>query len=106
MALPGITVGSGISVGFGTNIGLAGQYHGLDTGTPAQNVAGSNSNTATFFRPNNSNFGLIVPGWSVDQIPSAYVVQSVSDPNDQYTTTVTIVGGVFTSGSSYSFMGM
>ena len=106
MALPGITVGTGITVGPGVNIGLAGQYYGVDTGTPVQNVSGSSSNTASFFRPNNSTFALIAPGWTVDQISGAYVVQSVSNPSDQYSTTVTIVGGTITSGSSYSFKGV
>ena len=47
------------------------------------------------------NLNDVRPGWLVDQIPGATVVST-----DAPTQTITITGGVFVSGSFYTFTGV
>ena len=74
--------------------------------TPSiQNVAGSDGPEAFFFRPDNSTYAQIVAGWTVVGQPTWVVTSATSDPDDQYSTAVTITGGTFVSGQSYAFTG-
>jgi len=69
-----------------------------------QNVSGTSDNILFTFRPGEaSNIQYVLPGWNVVGQPT-FIVTAVSlDPNDQYTGTITITGGTFVSGQSYSF---
>jgi hypothetical protein len=69
-----------------------------------QNVSGTSDNILFAFRPNEaSKIQYVGAGWNVVGQPT-FIVTAVSlDPNDQYTGTITITGGTFVSGQSYSF---
>jgi hypothetical protein len=65
----------------------------------------NNSDNILFtFRPGEaSKIQYVGAGWNVVGQPT-FIVTAVSlDPNDQYTGTITITGGTFVSGQSYSF---
>jgi hypothetical protein len=105
MAAP-ITIGGGITFGGGIKTGNHNIYQGVTTQN-IQNVAGSDGDTGLFFQggswpttPKPSYYD-IAAGWLVDQIPGATVVST--DPGAQ---TITITGGVFVSGTGYSFTGI
>ena len=69
------------------------------TGT---NIA--NDGTFGVFRPNDSNWGYVEPGWNVVGHPElGKVVSAVCDIGDQYTTTVTTTANNFVYGTQYSF---
>ena len=81
----------------------------LVTTQTAQNVSGTSTPTGFFFYgwaddPGQTNppFGLIQIGWSCVQIPGS-VVTVVGDGVTNYD--ITITGGSFASGASYSFTG-
>ena len=97
----------GITVEGGVKVGQHNIYQGMSTNPSVQNVAGTNDATGFFFVgnwntltgvPNLNNVG---PGWLVDQIPGATVVST-----DAGTQTITITGGIFTSGLFYTFTGV
>ena len=69
-----------------------------------QNVSGTSDNILFAFRPNEaSKIQYVGAGWNVVGQPT-FIVTAVSlDPNDQYTGTITITGGTFISGATYSF---
>lgn len=105
MATP-ITFGPGISIGPGIATGNVGPYYNKTT-QAFQNVAGSDSATGFFFQGGSwattpiPSYYDIAAGWTVVQIPGATVTST-----DSGAQTVTITGGVFTSGSTYSFKGI
>ena len=75
----------------------------------AQNVSGTSTPTGFFFYgwaddpgQSNSPFGVIQIGWSCVQIPGS-LVTAVGDGVTNYD--ITITGGVFASGGTYSFTG-
>ena len=103
-----IKVGPGWSIGTGWTLGQApGPYAGQTTTPSVQNVAGSNDAIGFFFTGSWSsltgvpNLNDVRPGWLVDQIPGATVVST-----DAPSQTITITGGVFVSGSFYTFTGI
>ena len=106
MAVLGIKIGEGWSIGPGWALGV-GPYYGQTTTPGVQNVAGSDGAVGFFFVGNWNtltgvpNLNNVAAGWTVDQIPGATVVST--DPGAQ---TITITGGVFVSGSFYTFTGI
>jgi hypothetical protein len=102
-----LTFGGGIEVGGGVKAGNHNIYQGVTTQT-IQNVAGGDGDTGLFFQggggwvtsPKPSYYD-IEAGWTVVGLPGATVVST--DPGNQ---TVTITGGTFVSGTSYSFTGV
>jgi hypothetical protein len=102
-----LTFGGGIDVGGGIKAGNHNIYQGVST-IIIQNVAGSDGATGFFFQgvggwPNTPkpSYNDIEPGWTVVGLPGATVVST--DPGAQ---TITITGGTFVSGVSYSFTGV
>ena len=100
-----ITFNGGIEIGGGVKVGNHNIYQGITT-IVSQNVAGGDGAVGFFFVgswssltgvPNLNNVG---PGWFVDQIPGATVVST-----DAPSQTITITGGIFTSGAFYTFTG-
>ena len=71
----------------------------LTTPTAQQNVSGT-SDTVGFFPYGWPEYDMVKPGWSVVQIPESTVVSV-----DGTSHVITITGGNFTSGSSYTFTG-
>jgi len=69
------------------------------TPTAQQNVSGT-SDTIGFFPYGWPEYSMIKPGWSVVQIPGSTVVSV-----DVGSHVITITGGIFTSGDSYTFTG-
>lgn len=105
MATSGVKIGEGWEIGPGWTIG-PGNFAGQTTQV-IQNVAGSNDATGFFFQggswattPTPSYYD-IQPGWYVTGQPT-WIVVSTDAPNQ----TVTITGGTFISGTSYSFTGV
>ena len=106
MSAPGIKIGGSITFEGGIKVGNHEIYQGMTTNPSVQNVAGSAGAVGFFFVgswssltgvPNLNNVG---PGWFVDQIPGATVVST-----DAPSQTITITGGIFTSGNFYTFTG-
>jgi hypothetical protein len=105
-----LVVESGITIGTGVSIMSDSLLLNLDAATytsattvVSQNTSGTSGDTGFFFRPNNPTYAQIVPGWTVVGHPDWIVTAASCNPADQYSTTVTISGGTFDSGSSYSF---
>jgi hypothetical protein len=102
-----VSIGAGWSIGPGVALGGSGPYAGQSTNPSVQNVAGSDGAVGFFFVGNWNtltgvpNLNDVRPGWLVDQIPGATVVST-----DAPTQTITITGGVFVSGSFYTFTGI
>ena len=102
-----VSVGPGWSIGAGISLGGAGPYAGQTTNPSVQNVAGSDGAVGFFFTGSWAsltgipNLNDVRPGWLVDQIPGATVVST-----DAPSQTITITGGVFVSGSFYTFTGI
>ena len=71
----------------------------LTTPTAHQNASGT-SDTVGFFPYAWPEYDMVKPGWSVVQIPGSTVVSV-----DGTSHVITITGGNFTSGSSYTFTG-
>ena len=106
-----LTLGPGWQVGPGWDIGPtptvvlsldAASYANVTT-VESQNINGSPGATGGFFRPNDPTYAQIVPGWTVVGHPDWIVTAASCNPGDQYTTDVTITGGIFLSGQSYAF---
>jgi hypothetical protein len=100
-----VSIGPGWLIQGGWTIG-PGNYAGQTTQS-FQNVAGSNGTVGFFFQggswattPSPSYYD-IQAGWTVVGLPGATVVST-----DAPSQTVTITGGVFVSGSAYSFTGV
>ena len=102
-----VSVGAGWSIGAGVSLGGAGPYAGQTTTPSIQNVAGTNDAIGFFFTGSWSsltgvpNLNDVAAGWTVDQIPGATVVST-----DAPSQTITITGGVFVSGTFYTFTGI
>jgi hypothetical protein len=102
-----LNIGTGISIGNGIKIGNHNIYQGMTTTPAVQNVAGSDGAVGFFFVGSWSsltgvpNLNNVEPGWLVAEIPGATVVST--DPGAQ---TITITGGIFTSGAFYTFTGV
>ena len=94
----GITIGGGISIGGGITIDRV-----VYTTNGSQNINGSDGTEGWFFRPNDSTWALIQPGWKVVGQPTWIVTSATSDSGDQYSSSVTISGGIFLSGTHYAF---
>jgi hypothetical protein len=106
-----LTIGAGWTVGPGWDIGpsptlmlsLDATSYANVTTVGSQNINGSPGATGGFFRPNDPTYAQIVPGWTVVGHPDWIVTAASCNPGDQYTTDVTITGGIFLSGQSYAF---
>ena len=105
----GVTFGAGVVVGGGVRVAPAlvlsldaAMYTDLTT-VVSQNIAGAADATGLFFRPNDPTYASIAPGWYVVGQPTWIVTAVNCNPADQYSTSVTISGGVFQSGQSYAF---
>jgi hypothetical protein len=102
-----VAIGPGWTIGAGVALGGVGPYAGQTTNPSIQNVAGSDGAVGFFFTGSWSsltgvpNLNNVAAGWTVDQIPGATVVST-----DAPTQTITITGGVFVSGSFYTFTGI
>ena len=102
-----VSVGPGWSIGAGVSLGGAGPYAGQTTTPSIQNVAGTNDAIGFFFTGSWSsltgvpNLNNVAAGWTVDQIPGATVVST-----DAPSQTITRTGGVFVSGTFYTFTGI
>jgi hypothetical protein len=101
-----VSIGPGVSIGSGWAVGV-GSFYGQNT-LGVQNVAGSNSATGFFFQggggwtnTHSPSYYDIQPGWTVVQLPGATVVST-----DSGAQTVTITGGTFISGATYTFTGI
>jgi hypothetical protein len=85
----------------------AGPWSGQTTTPSIQNVAGSDGAVGFFFTGSwasltgTPNLNDVQPGWLVTQIPGAVVVST-----DAPSQTITISGGVFVSGTFYTFVGV
>jgi hypothetical protein len=107
-SLTSVLNNDGVSISLSPNVSLTGQQ--LTSLSPGfqtsfiQNVSGTSDNIFFAFRPNEaSKIQYVGAGWNVVGQPT-FIVTAVSlDPNDQYTGTITITGGTFVSGQSYSF---
>lgn len=105
MAGNGVKIGEGWEIGAGWRIG-PGNYAGQTTAA-SQNVAGADGTTGFFFQGGSwattpiPSYYDIQPGWLVSGLPGATVVST-----DAPSQTVTITGGTFISGTSYSFTGI
>ena len=96
-------VGGGVRVAPALVLSLdAAMYTDLTT-VVSQNIAGAADATGLFFRPNDPTYASIAPGWYVVGQPTWIVTAVNCNPADQYSTSVTISGGVFQSGQSYAF---
>ena len=101
-----VQIGGGITIEGGIKVGNHGIYQGMTTTPGVQNVAGSNDAVGFFFVGNWNtltgvpNLNDVGPGWLVTQIPGATVVST-----DAGLQTITITGGIFTSGAFYTFTG-
>ena len=101
-----VSIGPGWSIQGGWTIG-PGNYAGQTTTPSIQNTAGTSSTTGLFNAgswtsltgvPNLNN---VAAGWIVTQIPGATVVSTSAGAQ-----TITITGGVFVVGTSYTFTGV
>ena len=110
MALPGIQIGTGITIGGGIFMGTGSP---LLTTSSAQNY-NANGAAGYFFRvygplhnnPPNANYDQIQAGWTCVQLPGSSVVSVVPDSGDNNEScTVNITGGTFVLNSFYSFQG-
>lgn len=71
--------------------------------TYSQNVAGTDDVIGFFFRPDMESYRQIQPGWSVVGNPT-WIVTAVDHTVDYgQSSVITITGGVFASGATYSF---
>ena len=71
--------------------------------TYSQNVAGTDDATGFFFRPDMESYRQIQPGWSVVGNPTWIVIAVDHTVDYGQSSVITITGGQFVSGATYSF---